>query len=319
VYSMANQLTNISHAITFMLSGLAREGILPPYPGLEAIRNWEPPERDLATMQGWGLERNKELPGDESTSVDKGGGSKRSRKGGRPVSETIHGNGIHDTRGVTRIEDYRRESSTRQNGRTTEESEIQDHQYDYAIPELQHIPSSSQLQHRNLLTPVSEDLHSIHLPSVYPPGPPTYQQDQHYTQPQNHFQNRHDPRQYEMNDSRSFPPLNLVTPQMTHRAPPSQPMLSPVIQTDITPASLPSGSSPATAFGAQVIGNGNSTGARMGQDEVLMIGRQEIQPDMESIQRYDSNGQPAYGSMDLRQDIVSRGIITPDQAKYMIG
>lgn len=71
VYAAIRHLTHLSTTVHHILDHLVLHGIVPPID--KPLERFDAPEREMALLQGWGAERNRELVGPE--------GRKRARKG----------------------------------------------------------------------------------------------------------------------------------------------------------------------------------------------------------------------------------------------
>ena len=79
MYSALNHLSTLSSAVHHILHHLSAQRIIPPLP-TPGFEIYEPPDRDMSSLQGWTADRNREL-GDET---------KRKRKNDRDEDDESH-------------------------------------------------------------------------------------------------------------------------------------------------------------------------------------------------------------------------------------
>lgn len=100
VYSAINHLSQVSSAVHHILYHLTGQRMIPAFPGEQhspyGLERYDAPDRDMAVLQGWGADRNRDLPMED--------GKKRIRKGPSKDDE--------DEEFETPEESSRRDSST---------------------------------------------------------------------------------------------------------------------------------------------------------------------------------------------------------------
>jgi hypothetical protein len=288
MYSVSAQMGRITQAVSFMMSNLERQGAIPPYPGLDLLKSWQEPQRDVELLQGW---RAAEAKREEMVEDARAGKRSRNTGGGRDASMDMEG----DRRRSTQFEGIR-ESAYGYNPpplRPRRDSTMTADHSDQHIPAQPH------------LTPISETLDGQSYYARHPPRYADYYDDLPPPPPPIDM-----PVGYDYSEANiPIPHLPPVTDLHTHLPP--------------IPAAL---TSPSVSFNSQIVTPQTQTTrspsmyAATGTIEelrpsLLVEGGEESR--IATLQ-YDEEGDVVYGCEDHRSSIVNKKIVTALEAKQLV-